>query len=210
MASQSTSEPENNHFRGRVQRHVMGSSEAEIIAAVRGDHCAVRETRDAREERVMTMTMAEMNSETRPSLLARVRQLYDRLGLLPLSVIQLMARIGMAMIFWRSGQSKLANWDLTLQLFANEYKVPVIPPEIAAPMAVAVELGAPVLLVLGLCTRIATLPMIGMTLVIQTFVYPQAWVDHLIWMTLLLLLLSRGPGVFSLDHLAKKFLDRQM
>jgi putative oxidoreductase len=154
----------------------------------------------------MTMTMAKMESVRRPSLMARIRQLYDRLGLLPLSVIQLMARIGIAMIFWRAGQSKLANWDLTLQLFANEYKVPVIPPEIAAPMAVAVELGAPVLLVLGLFTRIATLPMIGMTLVIQTFVYPQAWVDHLIWMTLLLLLLTRGPGFFSIDHLIGKLL----
>jgi putative oxidoreductase len=206
MASQGTSEPTDNRLRDRVQRQVMGSNEAEIIAAVRGDHCAVRETRDAQEERVMTMTMAKMESETRLSLTARVRQLNDQLGLLPLSVIQLMARIGMAMIFWRSGQSKLANWDLTLQLFANEYKVPVIPPEIAAPMAAAVELGAPVLLVLGLFTRLATLPMIGMTLVIQTFVYPMAWVDHLVWMTLLLLLLSRGPGIFSLDHLATKAL----
>jgi putative oxidoreductase len=126
--------------------------------------------------------------------------LYDRLGLLPLSFIQLMARVSMAMIFWRSGQAKIANWDLTLQLFANEYKVPILPPEIAAPMAAAVELSTPVLLVLGLFTRLATLPMIGMTLVIQLFVYPQAWVDHLTWATMLLLLLSRGPGLISLDH----------
>jgi putative oxidoreductase len=209
MASQGISEPHNDRFRDRVQRQVMGSSEAEIIAAVRGDHCAVRETRETREEKVMTMTLANMDSETPPSLIGRIRQLTDRLGLLPLSVIQLMARISMAMIFWRSGQSKLANWDLTLQLFANEYKVPVISPEIAAPMAVAVELSAPILLVLGLCTRLATLPMIGMTLVIQTFVYPMAWVDHLSWMTMLLLLLSRGPGVFSLDHLATKAFERR-
>ncbi|MDQ7248343.1 DoxX family protein [Dongia sedimenti] len=155
----------------------------------------------------MTMKMAETPS---PSLLGRVHRLYDRLGLLPLSVLQLMARVGMAVIFWRSGQAKLANWDLTLQLFANEYKVPVLPPEIAAPLAAAVELSCPVLLVLGLFTRLATLPMIGMTLVIQSFVYPMAWVDHLIWMTLLLLLLSRGPGIFSLDHLAKKAFDRHM
>jgi len=154
----------------------------------------------------MTMTMAKMESETRPSLMARIRQIYDRLGLLPLSVIQLMARISLAVIFWRSGQAKLANWDLTLQLFANEYKVPVLPPEIAAPLAAAVELSCPVLLVLGLLTRVATLPMIGMTVVIQLFVYPQSWVDHLTWMTLLLLLLSRGPGIFSVDHLASKAL----
>src|SRR5215468_9150083 len=134
----------------------------------------------------MTMAM-KMDSATDNGPLGFVQRIYDRLGLLPLSLIQLMARVSMAMIFWRSGQAKIANWDLTLQLFANEYKVPVLPPEIAAPMAAAVELGTPVLLVLGLFTRLATLPMIGMTLVIQIFVYPMAWADHLVWMTLLLL-----------------------
>jgi putative oxidoreductase len=145
----------------------------------------------------------------KPSAVTRIRELYDRLGLLPLSVIQLMARCSMAIVFWRSGQAKLANWDLTLQLFANEYKVPVLPPEIAAPMAAAVELSTPILLVLGLATRIATLPMIAMTLVIQIFVYPQSWADHLAWMTFLLLLLTRGPGMISLDHLIGKALARR-
>ena len=155
------------------------------------------------------MTLSKMDAMMKPNPVARVRQLYDRLGLLPLSVLQLMARFSMAIVFWRSGQTKIANWDLTLQLFANEYKVPVLPPEFAAPMAAAVELSCPVLLVLGLFTRLATLPMIGMTLVIQIFVYPMSWVDHLVWMTLLLLLLSRGPGVLSLDHVAKKAFDRR-
>jgi putative oxidoreductase len=145
----------------------------------------------------------------KPSAVTRIRELYDRLGLLPLSVIQLMARCSMAIVFWRSGQAKLANRDLTLQLFANEYKVPVLPPEIAAPMAAAVELSTPILLVLGLATRIATLPMIAMTLVIQIFVYPQSWADHLAWMTFLLLLLTRGPGMISLDHLIGKALARR-
>jgi putative oxidoreductase len=201
MASQGISD----HLKSRVRRQVMGSSQSDIIAAVRGDQCWIATPEDAREERVMTMTM-KMDETTSPTLLGRVRDLYDRLGLLPLSFIQLMARVSMAMIFWRSGQAKIANWDLTLQLFANEYKVPVLPPEIAASMAVAVELSVPVLLVLGLLTRLATLPMLGMTLVIQTFVYPQAWVDHLSWTVMLLLLLSRGPGVFSLDHLIGKAL----
>ena len=157
----------------------------------------------------MTMTMKMepmMETGMKPNLLGRVRRLTDQLGRFPLSIIQLTARISMAVIFWRSAQAKLANWDLTLQLFANEYHVPVIPPEIAAPMAVAVELSCPVLLVLGLFTRLATLPMIGMTLVIQTFVYPMAWVDHLTWATMLLLLLTRGAGILSLDHLASKAL----
>jgi putative oxidoreductase len=115
----------------------------------------------------------------------------------------------MAVIFWRSGEAKLKNWDLTLQLFANEYRVPAISPEIAANMALAVERTCPVLLVLGLFTRLATLPMIGMVLVIQIFVYPMSWPDHLVWMTLLLLLLTRGPGAISLDHLIGKYFGRR-
>jgi putative oxidoreductase len=154
----------------------------------------------------MSMTMSKIDSSARPSLSTRFAKVTDRLALLPLSVIQLMARLSLAMIFWRSGQAKLANWDLTLQLFANEYRVPVLPPEIAAPFAAAIELSCPVLLVLGLLTRIATLPMIGMVLVIQLFVYPMSWVDHLAWLAMLLLLLSRGPGIVSLDHLAKRAL----
>ncbi len=155
------------------------------------------------------MTMSKMEPMMKSSAVERIRQAYDRLGLLPMSVIQLMARGSMAIIFWRSGQTKLANWDLTLQLFANEYKVPVLPPEIAAPMAAGVELTTPILLLLGLFTRVATLPMIAMTLVIQIFVYPQSWADHLAWMTFLLLLLSRGPGVISLDYLIGKYVARR-
>jgi putative oxidoreductase len=156
----------------------------------------------------MTMTMSKTDGSLKTGVADRIRTLYDRLGLLPFSVIQLMSRCSLAVIFWRSGQTKLANWDLTLQLFANEYRVPVLPPEIAAPLAAAFELSCPVFLVLGLLTRVACLPLIGMTLTIQLFVYPQAWPDHLLWLTLLLLLLSRGPGVFSLDHLATKSFAR--
>jgi putative oxidoreductase len=153
----------------------------------------------------MTMTLTSRESAMNPTLPQRLLSLYDRLGLLPLDLIQLMSRCSLAVIFWRSGQSKLANWPLTLQLFASEYKVPVLPPEIAAPLAASVELTTPILLVLGLLTRVATLPMIGMTLVIQLFVYPESWPDHLTWMTFLLLLLSRGPGRVSLDHLAARY-----
>jgi putative oxidoreductase len=155
------------------------------------------------------MTFSTMDGVRRQGWPDRVRAVYARLGLLPLSLIQLMARLSMAIVFWRSGQTKLANWDLTLQLFTNEYKVPILPPEIAAPMAAAVELSCPILLVLGLFTRPATLPMIAMTLVIQIFVYPQSWPDHLAWLTFLLLLLTRGPGVVSLDHLIGKSLMRR-
>jgi putative oxidoreductase len=153
----------------------------------------------------MTMTMAHRTGSRR---LDWLRRFYDRLGSLPFSIIQLMSRLSLAVIFWRSGQAKLANWDLTLQLFASEYKVPVLPPEIAAPLAASFELGCPIFLMLGLFTRIACLPLIGMTLVIQIFVYPMSWPDHLIWLTLLLLLLTRGPGAVSLDHLAARFYGR--
>ncbi|HVI91643.1 MAG TPA: DoxX family protein [Dongiaceae bacterium] len=157
----------------------------------------------------MTMTLQSRETPMTPILPRRVLSLYDRLGLLPLDILQLMARVSMAVIFWNSGQSKLANWPLTLQLFASEYKVPVLPPEIAAPLAASVELTTPVLLVLGLLTRVATLPMIGMTLVIQLFVYPESWPDHLTWMTFLLLLLTRGPGRLSVDHLARRHFENR-
>src|SRR5712692_1856224 len=90
---------------------------------------------------------------------------------------------------------------LTVQLFADEYQVPVLPPEIATALSVTFELGCSTLLVLGLATRLATLPLLGMLAVIQTFVYPHSWSDHLIRGSLLLFLLTRGAGTVSLDWL---------
>lgn len=127
----------------------------------------------------------------------RLRALAERI---PHSLLQLVARLGVAVVFWRSAQTKLANWDLTVALFRDEYRVPLLPPEIAAPLAASFELACPVLLVLGLATRLATLPLIGMTLVIQLFVYPASWPDHLLWLGLLLAILARGPGALSLDR----------
>ena len=120
---------------------------------------------------------------------------------LPLSLIQLLFRLAIAAVFLKGGLAKTANWMLTVQLFADEYQVPVLPPEIAAMMAVTFELGCSALLVLGLATRLATLPLLGMLVVIQTFVYPNAWSDHLTWGSILLFLLTRGAGTFSLDWL---------
>ncbi len=97
--------------------------------------------------------------------------------------------------------TKLANWDTAVALFVDEYKVPFIPPELAAYMAVTVELTTPILLVLGLLTRPAALVLLGMTTVIEVFVYPQAWPTHIQWAAMLLVLLCRGPGKLSLDHL---------
>ena len=86
-------------------------------------------------------------------------------------------------------------------MFTDEYKVHLLPPEIAAYMAAAVELTMPVLLVVGLATRPATLVLLSMTAVIQIFVYPQAWPTHIQWAAMLLVLLCRGPGRLSLDYL---------
>ena len=99
---------------------------------------------------------------------------------------------------------KLANWDTAVALFTDEYKVPFLPPEIAAYVTVTIELTTPVLLVLGLMTRAVALVLLGMTTVIEVFVYPQAWPTHIQWAAMLLILLCRGAGLFSVDHLARR------
>lgn len=119
----------------------------------------------------------------------------------PLPLIQLLFRCAIAAVFLKGGLNKLSSWELTVQLFADEYHVPLLPPDFAAMMAVTFELGCSVLLILGLATRLATLPLLGMLTVIQTFVYPNAWSDHLTWGSILLFLLTRGGGTLSLDHL---------
>jgi len=122
----------------------------------------------------------------------------------PVALPQLLFRCGVGLVFWRSAQSKLASWDTTILLFQEEYKVPLLPPDVAAYLATGVELMAPILLVLGLATRFAAAAMLGMTLVIQFLVYPQNYPDHLLWAGPLLYLILRGPGVLSLDHLIRR------
>jgi putative oxidoreductase len=123
------------------------------------------------------------------------------LDAVPYTLLALPLRLGAAMVFWNSAQTKLANWDTTIELFTEDYKVPLLPPEIAANMALAIEVTTPVLLVLGLLTRPAALVLLGMTAVIEIFVYPLAWPTHIQWAAMLLVLLCRGPGTFSLDYL---------
>jgi putative oxidoreductase len=128
----------------------------------------------------------------------------------PYSLLALPLRVGAAAVFWLSGEAHLANWDTTLELFAEDYKVPLLPPELAANLAVAIEVAAPVLLVLGLFTRFAALVLLGMTAVIEVFVYPQAWPTHIQWAAMLLVLLCRGPGTLSIDHLVWPTLRRSL
>jgi len=131
----------------------------------------------------------------------RITALFAWLGRIPLALFQLAFRIGVGGVFWHSGLTKIASWQTTIVLFRDEYRVPNLPPELAATLAATVELACPVLLVFGLATRLATLPMLGMTFVIEAFVYPEDWNEHLIWAAMLLFILSRGPGAISLDHL---------
>ena len=130
--------------------------------------------------------------------MARLVRWLDRV---PYTLLAIPLRIAVATVFWNSAMSKLANWATAIELFREEYKVPFLPPEIAAYMAVSIELTAPVLLMLGLATRPVALILLGMTSVIEIFVYPQAWPTHIQWAAMLLVLLCRGSGAWSLDHL---------
>jgi putative oxidoreductase len=118
----------------------------------------------------------------------------------PYAVLAIPLRLGVAWIFWSSAQVKLINWQRTIEFFTEEYRVPILPPELAANMALAIEIACPILLVLGLLTRFAVVVLLGMTAVIQTFVYPEAWPTHLQWTAMMLVLLCRGAGTFSLDY----------
>jgi putative oxidoreductase len=124
----------------------------------------------------------------------------ETLGRFPLSLIQLAGRIGVGVTFFKAGLLKYNSWEFAVKLFEDEYRVPILDPAVAARIAMTQELTIPILLFLGLATRIATLPLLGMIAVIQIFVYPNAYNDHLTWGAILVLLLTTGPGVFSLDH----------
>lgn len=152
------------------------------------------------------------------SLFAAVRRLSGALERIPYSAFALLGRVSAAATFWLSGQTKITGFvadpiGLQLQLgaphlspeavelFRTEYALPLIPPLPATLLAATAEHLFALLLVLGLATRLSALALLGMTLVIQVFVYPAAWPTHGLWATVFLLLLARGPGRVSLDHL---------
>jgi putative oxidoreductase len=123
---------------------------------------------------------------------------------LPASILLLVQRLGIAAVFFQSGRTKVEGIftipDTTIELFRSEYALPVLPPELAAYMAAGAEHLFPVLLVLGLFTRLSAAALLGMTLIIQTFVYPDAWPTHLSWAGLMLPLIAMGGGRFTLDR----------
>jgi len=123
---------------------------------------------------------------------------------LPYDLLALVARIATCVVFWRSGQVKLDDWSATLGLFETEYRLPLLPPHLAAYLATGLELGGSVLVLTGLGTRFAALAFLGMVATIQFLVYPSAWPTHVQWVAFLLPLIARGPGRLSLDALLKR------
>lgn len=129
----------------------------------------------------------------------------DRLGLMiGDSLLVLVARLSIAAIFFMSGRTKVSGFltvtPSTYELFRTEYSLPFISPELAAHLATYSEHLFPLLLVLGLFTRLSAFALLGMTFVIQVFVYPDAWPTHCSWAGLLLLIVARGGGAMSLDR----------
>ncbi len=141
---------------------------------------------------------------------------------IPDSFIAIIGRFSIAAVFWKSGQTKIEGFaidivdgtfqlgiprlaDSAIALFQEEYRLPLISPNFAAPMAAMAEHLFPVLILIGFATRFSALALLGMTLVIEIFVYPDAYPTHGVWAAVLLYLIAKGPGIFSLDHLLKRW-----
>ncbi|MCL6708269.1 DoxX family protein [Pseudomonas sp. R2.Fl] len=138
-----------------------------------------------------------------PSLTRRAFAGIALLERIPHDLIALVARLSIAGVFWQSGQTKLDGWrvsDSAIYLFENEYRLPLVDPWLAAHLAAVAEHVFPILLVIGLASRLSALALLAMTLVIEIFVYPDAWPTHGTWAACLLIIIARGPGRLSLDH----------
>ena len=134
------------------------------------------------------------------SLLEQGRNLAEQI---PYSVVALVSRISVASVFWRSGQTKVAGFSIreeTFALFRDVYKVPLLPPGVAAYLSTISEHVFSVLLVVGLASRLSAIGLLFMTAVIELFIFPDGWPEHILWTGLLLQLIARGPGAISLDH----------
>jgi len=141
---------------------------------------------------------------SKPGLAYVIGRLIGAMDAIPYWFVALVTRVSIAGVFWQSGQTKVDGFrvtDTAIELFRSEYRLPVIDPVIGAHLAAFAEHFFPVLLVLGLATRFSALALLGMTLVIQIFVYPDAWPTHGTWAACFLILMTRGAGLFSLDYL---------
>lgn len=156
-----------------------------------------------------------------PTIPRLITQLNTLLSQVPYSLIALLARFSIAAVFWQSGQTKIEGlaidlvqgvfelgWpqlsDSAVALFRDEYRLPLLPAEPAAVMAALAEHLLPIFVLLGLGTRYAALGLLGMTAVIQIFVYPGAYPTHGVWAAVLLGLIARGAGLVSIDHLLQR------
>ncbi|MDP1606067.1 MAG: DoxX family protein [Rhodocyclaceae bacterium] len=156
-----------------------------------------------------------MNTSRPVTIVRRVVELFGRI---PDGLISLIGRFSIAAIFWKSGQTKVQGFaidivsgefqfglprlsDSVVDLFRDEYRLPLLAPELAATMAAFGEHFFPALILVGLATRFSALALLGMTLTIQLLVYPDAYPTHGVWAAVLLFLIARGPGALSLDHL---------
>jgi putative oxidoreductase len=123
---------------------------------------------------------------------------------IPYGLLALVSRLAVASVFWRSGRTKVHGFAIkeeTFALFREEYRLPLLPPDLVAYISTVAEHVLPALLVIGFASRLSALGLLGMTMVIQLFVYPSGWPQHLLWIALLLLIVARGPGAVSLDQL---------
>ena len=153
---------------------------------------------------MMTDIRKVQSTSAATGLFGTVRRAIEALDRIPYSVLAVPLRVAVATVFWNSAMTKLDDWNAALSLFTDEYKLPLLPPHLAAYLAVGIELTMPALLVLGLATRLASFVLLAMTVVIEVFVYPLTWPTHIQWAAMLLVLLCRGPGVLSFDRLLSR------
>jgi putative oxidoreductase len=138
---------------------------------------------------------------------APIQRLLGALNRIPYSALILFPRAATFSVFIHSGLQKLSDWNATLMLFRDEYKVPILPPEVAAYMSASMELGLSTLVLVGLFTRLSALGLLGMVAVIQLFVYPEAWPDHIQWLGFMIFIVCWGPGGFSLDAVISRLVN---
>lgn len=153
------------------------------------------------------MNQSSSEETEQGGLKALINSFISRCDTIPHWFLAIIARFSVATVFWNSGRTKVDGFSLkdsTFFLFENEYALPLIPPELAAYMATIAEHLFPILLVIGLASRFSALALLGMTMVIQIFVYPSAWPVHVLWLMGLVYVIARGPGPFALDHLIAK------
>lgn len=143
---------------------------------------------------------ARARQSSLPTIAGRLDAARIRASHFPLSLLELGMRVAVGATFFRSGMNKVESFDTAIVLFREEYRLPLLPPEIAAYLGTTVELSAPILLVLGLFARLGAAALLAMTLVIQFLVYPANWPEHLMWASILAYVLTRGPGALSIDR----------